>query len=88
MLHCISFVNDFMGKYLTHFTWASNWYVSKHMIFFWQLHFRAGVIGDSKITESAEEILRELDQLTGVVKEETTHLEACLAQLDQYQQVT
>lgn len=54
---------------------------------FWQLHFRAGVIGDSKITEAAEEIIRELDQLTGVVKEQMASLEACLAQLDQYQQV-
>jgi nesprin-1 len=51
------------------------------------LHFRTGVIGDSKITEAAEEIIRELDQLTGGVKEQMTSLEACLAQLDQYQQV-
>jgi len=59
----------------------NTWYL------FWQLHFRTGVIGDSKITEAAEEIIRELDQLTGVVKEQMTSLEACLAQLDQYQQV-
>jgi nesprin-1 len=54
---------------------------------FWQLHFRNGVIGDSKITEDAEEIIRELDQLTEDVKEQMASLEACLAQLDQYQQV-
>lgn len=59
----------------------NTWYL------FWQLHFRTGVIGDSKITEAAEEIIRELDQLTGGVKEQMTSLEACLAQLDQYQQV-
>jgi nesprin-1 len=51
------------------------------------LHFRSGVGGDSKVTEAAEEIIKELDQLTGVVKEQSASLEACLAQLDQYQQV-
>lgn len=53
-----------------------------------QLHFRSGVGGDSKVTEAAEEIIKELDQLTGVVKEQASSLETSLAQLDQYQQVT
>jgi nesprin-1 len=52
------------------------------------LHFRSGVGGDSKVTEDAEEIIKELDQLTGIVKEQAASLEACLAQVDQYQQVT
>ncbi|KDR09331.1 hypothetical protein L798_01015 [Zootermopsis nevadensis] len=51
-----------------------------------QLHFRSGVGGDSKVTEAAEEIIKELDQLTGVVKEQASSLETSLAQLDQYQQ--
>ncbi|KAJ8895767.1 hypothetical protein PR048_001105 [Dryococelus australis] len=51
-----------------------------------QVHFRSGVGGDAKVTESAEEILKELDQLHDVVKEQSTSLETCLAQLDQYQQ--
>ncbi|XP_063222936.1 muscle-specific protein 300 kDa isoform X4 [Bacillus rossius redtenbacheri] len=51
-----------------------------------QVHFRSGVGGDTKVTESAAEILKELDQLCDVVKEQTSGLETCLAQLDQYQQ--
>ncbi|KAJ4429798.1 hypothetical protein ANN_22002 [Periplaneta americana] len=54
--------------------------------FIQQLHFRSGVGGDSKVSEAAEEILKELDQLTGVVKEQSATLESCLTQLDQYQQ--
>ena len=53
-----------------------------------KLHFRAGVGGDTKVAEAADEILKELDQLSGVVKEQSTTLETCLAQVDQYQQVS
>ncbi|XP_068085330.1 muscle-specific protein 300 kDa [Anabrus simplex] len=51
-----------------------------------QVHFRAGVGGDNKVSEAAQEILEELDQLLGTVKEQATQLETCLSQLDQYQQ--
>lgn len=52
-----------------------------------QVHFRSGVGGDSRVLEAADELNAELDVLNGTVKEQTASLEACLAQLDQYQQV-
>lgn len=53
-----------------------------------QVHFRSGVGGgDSKVVEAADELITELDALNDTVKDQTTSLEACLAQLDQYQQV-
>ncbi|OXU29764.1 hypothetical protein TSAR_015301, partial [Trichomalopsis sarcophagae] len=51
-----------------------------------QVHFRSGIGGDSRVVEAADEILAELDVLNETVKEQTASLEACLAQLDQYQQ--
>nr|CAD7256631.1 unnamed protein product [Timema shepardi] len=51
-----------------------------------QVHFRSGVGGDSKVTEAAQEILKELDQFHEVVKEQSNTLDTCLLQLDQYQQ--
>lgn len=53
-----------------------------------QVHFRSGVGGDAKVSDTAKEIAKELDQLLGHVKEQTVTLEQCLGQLDQYQQVT
>ncbi|PSN34718.1 hypothetical protein C0J52_20229 [Blattella germanica] len=50
------------------------------------LHFRSGVGGDSKVSETAQEILQELDQLAAIVKEQCCTLESCIAQVDQYQQ--
>lgn len=52
-----------------------------------QVHFRAGIGGDGRIGETVDELLAELDNLHSNVKEQTTSLEACLAQIDQYQQV-
>ena len=47
-----------------------------------QVHFRSGIGG-----ETVDELLAELDNLHANVKEQTTALEGCLAQIDQYQQV-
>lgn len=52
-----------------------------------QVHFRSGIGGDSRIGETVDELLAELDNLHANVKEQTTALEGCLAQIDQYQQV-
>nr|XP_034172930.1 nesprin-1 isoform X14 [Osmia lignaria] len=51
-----------------------------------QVHFRSGIGGDRKIGDTVDELLAELDDLNTTVKEQTTSLEACLAQIDQYQQ--
>lgn len=50
-----------------------------------QLHFRSGIGGDSKVTESAEELLRELDQLNEIIKEQSSQLEVSISQVEQYQ---
>ncbi|XP_072386756.1 muscle-specific protein 300 kDa isoform X12 [Diabrotica undecimpunctata] len=51
-----------------------------------QVHFRSGIESDSKVTESAEELLIELDQLAQVIKTQSTELETAIAQVDNYQQ--
>ncbi|XP_054006700.1 muscle-specific protein 300 kDa isoform X2 [Hylaeus anthracinus] len=51
-----------------------------------QVHFRSGIGGDSRIGDTVDELLDELDGLHSTVKEQTTSLEACLAQIDRYQQ--
>ncbi|CAG9835637.1 unnamed protein product [Diabrotica balteata] len=51
-----------------------------------QVHFRSGIESDSKVTESAEELLVELDQLAQVIKTQSTELETAIAQVDNYQQ--
>ena len=53
-----------------------------------QVHFRSGIGGDSRVSEAAEELLGELDLLLNTVKDQTAALEACLHQIDQYQQVS
>lgn len=53
--------------------------------FFFQLHFRSGVQSDSKVTESAEDLVRELDELDSLVREQVAQLEAAIAQVDKYQ---
>lgn len=50
-----------------------------------QVHFRSGIGGDSKITETAYEIINELDRLDGMVKGRSNELEQSLAQLEEYQ---
>lgn len=50
-----------------------------------QVHFRSGIGGDTKVTESAEELLKELEDLLLVVKEQVANLESCIGQVDQYQ---
>lgn len=52
-----------------------------------QVHFRSGIGGDSRVTDVANELIVELNGLHDTIKEQTTSLEACLAQLDQFQQV-
>ncbi|XP_046474495.1 muscle-specific protein 300 kDa isoform X6 [Neodiprion pinetum] len=51
-----------------------------------QVHFRSGVGGDTRISEAANELIKELDVLHESVKDQTASLETCLAQIDQYQQ--
>lgn len=53
-----------------------------------QVHFRSGIGGDSRVSEAADELLVELDLLMNTVKDQTAALEACLHQIDQYQQVS
>lgn len=50
-----------------------------------QLHFRSGIGGDTRVTQSAEELLKELDNLSGTIKEQSGKLEAAIAQVEQYQ---
>lgn len=50
-----------------------------------QVHFRSGIGGDSKITETAYGIINDLDQLSNYVKDNTGSLEQSLAQLEKYQ---
>lgn len=52
---------------------------------FLQLHFRSGVGGDTKVTHSAEDLLRELDDLQDQIREQSHQLEAAINQVDQYQ---
>lgn len=53
-----------------------------------QVHFRSGIGGDRTVVAAAEDILQELDQLLGTIKEQVSNFEECIAQLDQYQQVS
>jgi len=53
-----------------------------------QIHFRSGIGGDSKVTDAAKELIVDLDKLISSVKEQVNSLEGCIAQLDQYQQVS
>ncbi|XP_064211053.1 muscle-specific protein 300 kDa isoform X18 [Tribolium castaneum] len=50
-----------------------------------QLHFRSGVGGDTRVTQSAQELLKELDDLNGNIKEQSSRLETAIAQVEQYQ---
>lgn len=52
-----------------------------------EVHFRSGIGGDNKVRNSADDLIAELNALHNTVKEQTSSLEACLAQIDQYQQV-
>ncbi|KAG7206621.1 hypothetical protein KM043_000301 [Ampulex compressa] len=51
-----------------------------------RVHFRSGIGADGRIRETADELVAELEGLRASVKEQATALEACLAQIDQYQQ--
>lgn len=59
--------------------------ISKIVPSIFQLHFRSGIGGDVKITESAGELLRELDELNRTIKEQTNQLETAIQQVEQYQ---
>lgn len=50
-----------------------------------QLHFRSGIGGDSTVTHTADELLRDLDHLNLHIKEQSKQLEGAVAQVDQYQ---
>ncbi|KAL0110413.1 hypothetical protein PUN28_013801 [Cardiocondyla obscurior] len=51
-----------------------------------EVHFRSGIVGDNRVKDTANDLIAELNSLYNTVKEQTTSLEACLAQIDQYQQ--
>lgn len=53
-----------------------------------EVHFRSGIVGDNRVKNTADDLIAELNSLHNTVKEQTTSLEACLAQIDQYQQVS
>lgn len=53
-----------------------------------EVHFRSGIVGDNRVKDTADDLIAELNSLQNTVKEQTTSLEACLAQIDQYQQVS
>jgi septal ring factor EnvC (AmiA/AmiB activator) len=50
-----------------------------------QLHFRSGIGGDARVTQSAQDLLKELDDLNRTIKEQSGKLEAAIAQVEQYQ---
>lgn len=50
------------------------------------MHFRSGVGGDTKITEEAFALIKELETVQAEINLEINNLEVCLGQLDQYQQ--
>lgn len=49
------------------------------------MHFRSGIGGDTKITETAYDIINELDELNKLVRGKNTELEHSLSQLEEYQ---
>lgn len=53
-----------------------------------ELHFRSGIGGDNRVRNAADDLIAELNALHNTVKEQTSSLEVCLAQIDQYQQVS
>lgn len=53
-----------------------------------EVHFRSGIGGDNRVKETADDLIAELNGLHSTVKEQTASLEVCLAQIDQYQQVS
>ncbi|XP_071454288.1 muscle-specific protein 300 kDa-like [Hetaerina americana] len=48
-----------------------------------QVHFRSIAVGETNVSESADELMTELGQLQGKVKEQNVTLESCLSQVDQ-----
>lgn len=52
-----------------------------------QVHFKSGIGGDNKISDTADALNTELNNLNDIVKEQALTLEKCLTQIDQYQQV-
>lgn len=53
-----------------------------------EVHFRSGIGGDNRVRNAADDLIAELNALHSTVKEQTSSLEVCLAQIDQYQQVS
>ncbi|KAF5292003.1 hypothetical protein FQA39_LY14120 [Lamprigera yunnana] len=50
-----------------------------------ELHFRSGIGGDAKITEAAEDLMKELDVFLEFVRNQTSQLERAFIQVEQYQ---
>lgn len=51
----------------------------------YQVHFRSGIGGDSKITTTAYDIIANLESLESMVKQKAQNLEESLSQVDEYQ---
>lgn len=52
---------------------------------FYQVHFRSGIGGDSKITTTAYDIIADLENLEAVIKNKAQNLETSLFQIEEYQ---
>ncbi|KAF5308512.1 hypothetical protein FQR65_LT06177 [Abscondita terminalis] len=50
-----------------------------------ELHFRSGIGGDPKITQAAEDLIKELDLFLEFVRNQTIQLEKAFIQVEQYQ---
>lgn len=60
-------------------------FCNRRVFVVFQVHFRSGIGGDSGVTQAAEELIHELDDMDKMVREQTRSLESCLAQVEQYQ---
>lgn len=54
--------------------------------YFEQVHFRAGIGGDSKIIQLSKEIILQLEDLGRLIKDRSRQLEETLNQIEVYQQ--
>src|SRR5436190_23003657 len=47
-----------------------------------EVHFRSGIGSDNRVKDSADDLIGELNALHDTVKEQTSSLEVCLAQIE------
>lgn len=58
------------------------------MCFFSQVHFKSVLKGADVVFDSGEKLKVELDSLLGVVRQQSQELEATIAQVEGYQEVS